>query len=317
MTLDVVVPTFNRQALLARLLDSIRAAHQPDGMRIRTIVVDNNSTDGTREVVERAQCHWPGTLEYRFEPVQSKSAALNNGLSVVTAEVVGLLDDDEEIDPQWFEVTARMFKNPSVDFISGPYLPRWGAPQPSWLPKDEYPGVIGWLDAGNRVLEYGKNYDGVLMGGNAVVRAAAGKAVGWFHPSLGRVGVQVGSGCEDVDFFERLQAAGARGLYVPELIIYHFIPPRRLTKRYYREWCFRRFVAQAEADVLRPQPVKYVLGVPRYLIGKAFRSIPVMISSALGRRWNDSRTFSRELAMWELAGFLAVIVKSQSTIACT
>ena len=313
--LDVVVATFNRAALLARLLESLRAADRPAGMRIRTIVVDNNSTDGTRATVEQAQRGWPGTLEYRFEPVQSKSAALNNGLSVVRAEVVGLLDDDEEVHPRWFDVVARTFEDPGVDFISGPYLPRWGAPQPSWLPKDDYPGVIGWLDAGDRVLEYGKNYDGVLMGGNAVVRAAAGRAVGWFHPSLGRVGVQIGSGCEDVDFFERLQRIGARGLYVPALIIYHYIPPRRLTKRYYREWCFRRFVAQAEADALRRQPVAYLLGVPRYMIGKAFRSIPIVIASALGRRWNNSATFSRELAMWELAGFLAGIVKRQRTTA--
>jgi glucosyl-dolichyl phosphate glucuronosyltransferase len=315
MTLDVVVPTYNRAPLLARLLDSLRSANQPDSMWIRVIVVDNNSTDATRDVVERAQFAWPGTLEYRFEPVQSKSAALNNGLSAVTAEVVGLLDDDEEIDPHWFEVASKMFENPNVDFISGPYRPRWGAPQPSWLPTDGYSGVIGWVDAGNCVLEYGKNYDGVLMGGNAVVRTAAGRAAGWFHPSLGRVGIQIGSGCEDVDFFERLRAIGARGLYVPELIIYHFIPPRRLTKRYYREWCFRRFVAQAEADALRPQPVKYLLGVPRYMIGKAFRSIPVMISSAIEHGWNDSTTFSRELAVWELAGFLAGMVKRQGTTA--
>jgi glycosyltransferase involved in cell wall biosynthesis len=315
MTIDIVVATYNRAPLLGRLLDSLRAANQPDSMWIRVIVVDNNSTDGTRDVVERAQHAWPGALEYRFEPVQSKSAALNHGLSCVTAEVVGLLDDDEEVDPQWFEVAARMFKNPSVDFISGPYLPRWGGPQPPWLPTEEYSGVIGWLDAGNRVLEYGKNYDGLLMGGNALVRAAVGEAVGWFHPSLGRAGIQIGNGCEEIDFFERLQRTGARGLYVPELIIFHYIPPRRLTKRYYREWCFRQFVAQAEADALRPQPVKYLLGVPRYIIGKAVRSIPEMISSALGRGWNDSTTFSRELAMWELAGFLAGMVKRQNTTA--
>ena len=232
MTLDLVVPTYNREKLLSRFLESLRAADQPEGLRIRTIVVDNNSTDGTRALVERARLDWPPrTLEYRFEPQQSRSAALNNGLSTVTAEVVGMLDDDEEIHPQWFSVVARMFEDPSVDFISGPYLPRWGGPQPEWLPKDDYPGVIGWLDVSDRVLEYGKNYDGVMMGGNAVVRTAVGRAVGWFHPLLGRVGAHVGSGCEDVDFFERLQRSGARGLYVPDLIIYHYIPPHRLTKR--------------------------------------------------------------------------------------
>ena len=315
MTLDVVIPTYNREVLLSRLLESIRAAEKPRGLNIRTIVVDNNSTDGTRAVVERAQAEWPGVLEYRFEPLQSKSAALNNGLSHVTAELVGMLDDDEEIHPKWFAVVERMFQDASVDFISGPYLPRWGAPKPSWLPKDDYPGVIGWLEGGDRILEYGKNYDGIMMGGNAVVRTRAGSAVGWYHPALGRVGVQVGSGCEDVEFFERLQQDGAKGLYVPELVIYHFIPPHRLTKRYYREWCFRRFVAQAEADVLRPQPVKYLLGVPRYMIGKAARASMHLISSAVRRQWNSSVTFSRELALWELGGFVAGLVKRQRTTA--
>jgi len=98
VTLDIVVATYNREALLSRLLESIRIAEQPPGMRIRTIVVDNNSSDGTRALVERAQRGWRGILEYRFEPVQSKSAALNNGLSVVNADLVGMLDDDEEIE---------------------------------------------------------------------------------------------------------------------------------------------------------------------------------------------------------------------------
>src|SRR5256885_1951448 len=304
MTLDVIIPTYNRADLLARLLESIRAAEQPSGMLIRTIVVDNNSKDQTRSVVEAAQRGWPGTLEYRFEAIQSKSAALNNGVSAVRADIVGMLDDDEEIHPQWFAVIARTFSDPSVDFISGPYLPRWGAPVPPWLPSD-YPGVIGWMDAGNRVLEYGKDYNGVMMGGNAVVRTAAGKAAGWYNASLGREGVQVGSGCEDVDFFERLQLSGAKGLYVPELIIYHYIPSHRLTKKYYREWCFRRSVAQAHLDALRPQPVKYLLGVPRYMIGRAARSVAFLAASAARRQWDTGVTFSRELAVWELAGFLA------------
>jgi glycosyltransferase involved in cell wall biosynthesis len=308
MTIDVVIPTYNRADLLDRLLQSIRVAEQPPGMRIRTIVVDNNSADHTRRVVERARQGWPGTLDYQFEARQSKSAALNTGISAVTAEIVGMLDDDEEIHPQWFTVVARTFLDPSVDFISGPYLPNWGAPVPAWLPAD-YPGVIGWMDAGNRALQYGKDYEGVMMGGNAVVRSAAGKAAGWYNLALGRVGVQVGSGCEDVDFFERLQLSGAKGYYVPELVIYHYIPPHRLTKRYYREWCFRRSVAQAELDALRPQPVRYLLGVPRYMIGKAARSLAVLAVSAARRRWNTAGTFSRELTLWELAGFFAGAIK--------
>jgi glycosyltransferase involved in cell wall biosynthesis len=303
MTIDLVIPTHNRAELLSRLLDSIRSAHVPDGVEVRTIVVDNNSTDATRAVVEHAQATWPGVLEYRFEPVQSKSVALNHGLSLVRADIVGMLDDDEEIDHEWIVVVARMFEDVKVDFISGPYLPRWGAPAPAWLPR-EFPAVIGWVDAGNRTLEYGRDYDGVMMGGNAVVRTAAGRSVGWYDALLGRVGTRAGNGCEDVDFFERLLRAGCRGYYVPALAIRHYIPPHRLTKRYHREWCFRRSVTQAELDGLRRQPVAYFFGIPRYMIGTATRSLLALGAAVIRGEWNSSATFSRELTLWELMGFL-------------
>jgi glucosyl-dolichyl phosphate glucuronosyltransferase len=307
LDLDLVIPTHNRADLLVRLLNSIRSARVPEGVTVRTIVVDNNSTDTTREVVQQAQSAWAGALEYRFEPVQNKSVALNHGLSLVGADIVGMLDDDEEIHPEWIAVVARTFADPEVDFMSGPYLPRWGAPVPDWLPK-EFPAVIGWMEASDRTLEYGRDYDGVMMGGNAVVRVAAGRSVGWYDASLGRVGTQAG-GCEDVDFFERLLQAGFKGYYVPELAIYHYIPPYRLTKRYHRKWCFRRSVAQAELDGLRRQPVVYLFGVPRYMIGTAIRSAIGLAAAVVRGEWNSDRAFSRELRLWELMGFVAGAIK--------
>lgn len=301
--IDVVIPTYNRATLLRRLLESIRTADRPPRVRVRAIVVDNNSTDATAEVVRSARAAWTEPLEYRFEPMQSKAVALNNGLSVVTAELAAMLDDDETVDRGWFAVAERMFRGTDVDFISGPYLPDWGAPAPAWLPRD-YPAIIGWVEAGDRIREYGKDAPGVLLGGNAVVRTRVGESIGWFNPSLGRMGARAGSGCEDVDFFERLLAAGARGFYVPNLAIYHHIPPQRLTKRYHRRWCFHRSVAQAAQGSLRRQPVQHVLGIPRYLIGSAARAVPVLVRSAFTGRWNTSATFSRELAIWDLAGFV-------------
>jgi glycosyltransferase involved in cell wall biosynthesis len=306
MTLDIVIPTHNRAELLSRLLSSIRSARIPDGVSVRTIVVDNNSKDATRAVVRQAQTVWPGTLEYRFEPIQSKSVALNHGLLIVNADIVGMLDDDEEIHPEWIAVVARTFADRSVDFISGPYLPRWGAPAPAWLPRG-FPAVIGWMEAGSRTLEYGRDYNGVMMGGNAVVRTAAGRAVGWYDASLGRIGSRAGS--EDVDFFERLLRAGCKGYYVPELAIYHYIPAYRLTKRYHREWCFHRSVAQAELDALRRQPVAHLLGIPRYMIGTAVRSFGALAAAIARREWNSSAAFARELTLWELMGFATGMVK--------
>src|SRR5205823_440469 len=126
-------------------------------------------------------------LEYLFESRQGKSFALNSAIDVTDGDLIGLLDDDEEIDAQWFTTVARAFQDPAITFISGPYLPRWGAPMPSWLPAD-HPAIIGWVDAGPQVLEYGRNYFGNMMGGNAVVRTAALKQIGGFNTGLGRTG---------------------------------------------------------------------------------------------------------------------------------
>jgi hypothetical protein len=100
--------------------------------------------------------------------------------------------------------------------------------------------------------------------------------------------------------YQRLLAAGARGLYLPQLIVYHFIPDERLTKRYHRSWCFWQSVSSAVLDKIRPQPTAYLLGVPRYFYGRAFRGM-----LRLARVWNrePAARFSNELSLWELAGF--------------
>ena len=59
--------------------------------------------------------------------------------------------------------------------------------------------------------------------------------------------------------FERLMQSGARGLYVPELIIFHYIPEHRLRKHYYRQWCFQRQMAAAQLDALRGQHAAFFL----------------------------------------------------------
>ena len=93
---------------------------------------------------------------------------------------------------------------------------------------------------------------------------------------------------------------GRAGMYVPELIIYHFVPTERLTKRYHRAWCFWQSVSSAVLDRIRPQPTAYVLGVPRYFYGRALRGMFRVVSI-----WKPGPAdrFSKELALWELAGF--------------
>lgn len=301
MRLDVVIPTYNRTELLKRTLDSLLAARVPDRLEVRIAIVDNNSLDDTRQVVESYIEKFAGRVSYLFESKQGRSHAINKGITSTGGDLVGFLDDDEEIDVSWYERVYSAFKEDDVDFIGGACVPRWGATQPRWLPSD-YRGVIGWVDGGDSVRVYGENYDGILMGGNAVIKRSILEKVGLYTTSLGRTDKHLLS-CEDEDMMHRLLAAGAHGLYLPDLIIYHYIPPERLTKSYHRRWCFWRGVSLGLIDRERRAPVTYLLGMPRYLYGHTARSLLRIARRPVSKSKDPSRYFSDELAVWDFLGF--------------
>jgi glycosyltransferase involved in cell wall biosynthesis len=300
MRLEVVVPTYNRADLLPICLKSLQAATVPDGLTVGISVVDNNSSDNTREVVQSWKDHFGGRLRYLFELIQGRSAALNAGITGSESDLVGFIDDDEEIDKTWYQTVHHAFITYDVDFIGGPYIPKWEKEPPRWLPSD-HEGVIGLVDAGNEIIPYDENYPGILMGGNAVIRRAALEKVGLYMTSLGRTGTRLLAG-EDEHMYRRLLASGAKGLYLPQLKIYHLIPASRLTKKYYRSWSFWRGVSCGMLDRTQRQDVPYFCGVPRYLFGAASRGLLRWTMSPL-RRAAASQTFSYELAIWDLAGF--------------
>jgi len=302
MQLDVIIPTYNRQDLLPRTLASLLAARVPPGLFVRVTVVDNNSQDDTQKVVENYREQFAGRLNYVFESRPGKSSALNAGIVATKGDLIGMIDDDEEVDVGWYECVHAAFSASDVDFIGGPYVPRWGIEPPSWVPRD-YSGVIGWVDGGTQIVPYDSNYPGTLMGGNAVLTRAIFEKVGFYSSALGPTTTQRLLTGEDQDMYDRLLRVGARGFYRPDLIIHHYVPPERLTKRYYRRWCFWNSAARGLLDRECPTPVAYLGGVPRWMIGHAARGTLRVFRGALGKSRNSAKHFASELALWDLAGF--------------
>lgn len=301
MNLDVILPTFNRQELLDRAIRSLSAATIPPGLNVSITVVDNNSTDGTSQVVEAWKQKFAGRLKYLFEEKQGRAHALNAGIAATNADLIGIIDDDEEIDVNWYVTVEEAFRDPALDFIGGPCLPRWEIPAPAWLPRN-YPGVIGWIDGGDKVLAYGGEYEGILMGGNAVLRRKLIETVGVYCTTLGAIGKRLMLG-DDQDMFERIMAVKARGFYLPNLIIYHYVPATRLTRRYYRRWCFWNGVSLGVIDRQRRASVVYLAGVPRWIYGRAARSLAGIGADLFRRNRESAQVFSKELTLWDLAGF--------------
>src|SRR5215212_7566836 len=157
MQLDVVIPTYNRSLLLRKALRSLLEARLPPGMELRITVVDNNSSDDTREVVLAEQAKADRQISYVFEKQQGRSPALNAGVAATSGSHVGFIDDDEQVDKSWYEQVVSAFSEHDVDFIGGPYVPQFESAIPDWLPS-EYNSVIGAVDGGAARVPFDRNY---------------------------------------------------------------------------------------------------------------------------------------------------------------
>ncbi len=166
-----------------------------------------------------------------------------------------------------------------------------------------YGAVIGRVDSGNEIRKFGPGFGGMLAGGNAVIRRRVLARVGPYRTDLGPSPATRLMSCEDEDMFKRLLALGARGFYRPDLIVHHYVAPERVAKGYFRRWCFWRGVSLGMLDRQQPQDVAYLLGIPRYLYGRAARA-SVQLARGVLRGLDPARRFEDELAWWDLIGFV-------------
>ena len=110
MDITIVIPVYNRKALLKHTLDSILRSPWADAP---VIVVDNGSTDGTDKFLETYSAAHP-TVSFDTESVRSAAAARNKGLSLVRTSWVYFFDSDDE-----FEDIPHDW-NHSVDLVAFP-----------------------------------------------------------------------------------------------------------------------------------------------------------------------------------------------------
>jgi glucosyl-dolichyl phosphate glucuronosyltransferase len=275
---SVLICTYNRAELLREMLASLQAVQSARAWDV--VVVDNNSSDHTRSVVESLVPVFPVPLVYVFEGRQGKSHALNTGIQVSRGEIIVFTDDDVRVGPGWLDAAcATLDEQPDVDYTGGPVRPIWGAAPPAWLDqrRGDLWGTLAILDYGDVPFVF-EERQRVPLGANMAVRRGLIERIGGFDPALGRRG-QALIGQEQAEFFARGREGGARGVYVPAMELHHHVPRERLTKRYFRRWWYWKGVSRARVDALHQQTelgldlrrVPYVAHVPRFIWGLLLR----------------------------------------------
>ncbi len=106
----VAIPTYNGAERLPKLLDKLRSQLDTESLQWEIIVVDNNSTDHTAQVIKNYQQDWnsPYELTYILEEKQGAAFARHRAIQVATSELIGFLDDDNLPKENWV-INAEMF----------------------------------------------------------------------------------------------------------------------------------------------------------------------------------------------------------------
>ncbi len=258
--LTVVMPTHNGAQTLPEVLDTFCKLDSPHG-GWKLVVVDNGSTDRTKEIIDSFGSRLP--ITYVFEPALGKSAALNTGLLSIAGDLVVFTDSDVLPRPDWLaQMRAGADSQPSFSLFGGCIVPRWESSPEDWILKIDRT-VLAITDP---AWEEGPIPAPRLFGPNMAIRTAVVEAGYRYDASLGPVGSRYRMG-EDTDFVQRLGHAGFRAWYCKRAVVAHMIRRDQMKK----DWILRRAIPSGQVSYRRefrdsPTSPALLLGVPRYMI---------------------------------------------------
>jgi glycosyltransferase involved in cell wall biosynthesis len=313
--ISVLICTYNRASMLEQTLHALAQSTIPDRCGVEIVVVDNNSTDDTAEVIRRAAAAGPIPIHYIHERQQGKSFALNAGITVARGDIIALTDDDVWPAADWLDrIVANFRTSDDVVFVFGKVLPRWEVPPPPEMltirARDIW-GPLALIDYGNDVDHYDPVSFGTKrlpVGANLAIRRDALHRVGGWRTDLGKVDNTLIAG-EDHELCVRLFRAGLySGIYDPTVAVHHLVPASRLTRRYFRQWFYwhgRTMARMADAvyldlDLAR---VPSVAGIPRFVYREFLQQLGRWIRRA--GRADALALLIEELMLVEYVGFFA------------
>jgi len=231
MVLSITICTYNRIEYLKKCLKSI--LDQTQGSEIIEInIIDNNSTDTTKDYVTELQKQFP-EVNYFVEKRQGISYARNLSFEVCKGMFLAFVDDDAVINKNWLEALLNELKNQNEDIIyGGPIYPNFESVPEDWIDKDYFirkfkdtDGFLGTI----------KSKEG-FSGGNMCIAKNLFLKSEKFNTEIGMTGGNLGLG-EEPDFFYKLimKNKDVKLYNICEMSITHSEASYKLEKEYLRD----------------------------------------------------------------------------------
>lgn len=229
--LSILICTYNRADYLPGAIESCMR-QSLDAERYELIVVDNNSSDGTRGVVRQYE-HEHTNVRYIVEEQQGLTYARMRGIDEAAGAYVAFVDDDARAHRRWLERLLEAFeqRSPAPVCVGGKVLLDWEGPRPAWYPPD-YDGLLAYVDHGDRGFYLRPNAPGhYLIGTNMAFERQALLDIGGFRTHFGRRGSSSLSG-DETELINRLLRQGSPVYYEPRAVVTHVVVPERRTRRF-------------------------------------------------------------------------------------
>lgn len=262
---SIVVPCFNEAKCIEQCLDSIVAQNYPLN-RMEILVADGESTDGTREIVERyAASHPEACIRIVDNPDRIQAAGCNRAILVSRGDVIVRMDAHARYQSDYVRSCVKMLESTGAQIVGGAQRPAWRTPfQHAMVAALQSPLAVG--GAAYRNPERQGFVDTVWLG---AFRRSAFEDVGMFDPRAVTN--------EDAELNHRMSRSGGK-IYLSRDIVGYYYPRESLTalaRQYFRYGTgrARTTLKHRRLQTLRPlAPVSLLLGYLGLAIATVFTS---------------------------------------------
>lgn len=227
MDISVIMSTWNNSHRLKETLEHFSNNLISEKIRWELILVNNNCTDDTDNMVEMYLNRLP--LRYIREPRQGLSHARNKGLEYASGRLIIFTDDDIEPCPEWLIVYLNAYlEKPTGFYFGGPIESQFETLDFDHDLLTVAPPSVKGFDLGTITKILGS--DKCFLGANWACPIQILKGLNGFdnnrglNPASGKI--KVG---EETDLMNRLNEKGWQGLYLPGAKVKHSIPKRKCT----------------------------------------------------------------------------------------
>jgi glycosyltransferase involved in cell wall biosynthesis len=267
MEITVIIPTYNRCTRLNILFESLLNQTFPQS-KYEVIVIDNGSTDDTKEVCDRFSNQFEN-FAYIFTKDPGLHVGRHEGLKHANSEILSFIDDDVRLFPSWLQGVSNSFAQDKVVLVGGANIPEFEITPPLWLknmwereisPGKKAIGSLSVLDFGDQICEISPYY---VWGCNFSIRKRILLEANGFHPDSFPSNLIFLRGDGETAVSSYIKQSGLITLYNPQASLYHFVPASRMTVNYFLQRSFNQGISNSYSR-LRNLSINTTAGTPRF-----------------------------------------------------